>query len=60
MTPPGFCGRDSSCPDDTEHGSELTGTGRDAWMCQRGTAWFRPILARTTTVYRPLGPFAYD
>lgn len=32
----------------------------DAWLRQRGTAWFRPILARTTTVYRPLGPFAYD
>lgn len=31
-----------------------------AEMCQRGTSWFRPIVARTTTVYRPLGPFAYD
>ncbi|GAA1532519.1 helix-turn-helix transcriptional regulator [Brevibacterium picturae] len=45
-------------------GPELSGCGNedqaDAWLRQRGTEWFRPILARTTTVYRPLGPFAYD
>lgn len=34
--------------------------GTDAWLRQRDTEWFRPILARTTTVCRPLGPFAYD
>ncbi|TSI14108.1 helix-turn-helix transcriptional regulator [Brevibacterium aurantiacum] len=45
-------------------GPALSGCGNedqaDAWLRQRGTGWFRPILARTTTVYRPLGPFAYD
>ena len=53
-----------STPDSYSKGPELSGCGNedqaDAWLRQRGTAWFRPILARTTTVYRPLGPFAYD
>lgn len=26
----------------------------------QSTEWFRPILARTTTVHRPIGPVAYD
>lgn len=53
-----------STTDSYSIGPELSGCGNedqaDAWLRQRGTAWFRPILARTTTVYRPLGPFAYD
>lgn len=30
------------------------------WAEEQNTDWFRPILARTRTVHRPIGPVAYD